>query len=319
MNTTSPIKRRALAPVDANTRSPLGVSRLSQLNVPKSKMTLGSKLVEPSTLKRPIQHEGNRETPNSAKKRRLSDARTESHSPRHERPVLKVVDNTHRPRSVSPEDSSLFDSSTIDNSQVTVISEPDADTTAAPPATENRPRQGSMTREEARQKAEILRLRLGLASYKVRTNQLDVPLERLQVRPLAGKFLRRAPATVLLPPSQATSPRSIALAAMSRSNEEKRLSSPARIEGASSQAMLPTATLQRRETGDSIAGAEVDKSPIRIREPEQTLPPAYLNTPQRRLVETEDALSDSERGGAAEGLLSLSQSSPASTLKGSQT
>ena len=30
------------------------------------------------------------------------------------------------------------------------------------------------------QKAEILRLRLGLASYKVRTGQTDVPLERLQ-------------------------------------------------------------------------------------------------------------------------------------------
>ncbi|KAI0856618.1 hypothetical protein F4860DRAFT_518696 [Xylaria cubensis] len=287
-------------------------------------MALGSNVVESSTLKRPMQHEGNRETPSSAKKRRLSDAGTESHSPRHERPVLKEVNNTQRPRSISPEDSSLFDSSTIDNSQVTVISEPDVDTTAAPRVTETRPRQGSMTREEARQKAEILRLRLGLASYKVRTNQLDVPLERLQVRPLAGKpFLRRTPAaTVLLPPLQATSPRSIALAAMSRSSEEKkRLSSPARIEGTTlSQTVLPTAPpLQRRESGSSVAGADVDKSPIRIRGPEQTLPPACLSTPQRRLVETEDALSDSERGGAAEGLLSLSQSSPASTLKGSQS
>ncbi|TRX91329.1 hypothetical protein FHL15_007751 [Xylaria flabelliformis] len=325
MNTASPSKRRALAPVDANTRSPLGVSRLSpsKLTLPKSKMALGSNVVEPSTLKRPIQHEGNWETPSSAKKRRLSDARTESHSPPHERTVFKQANNTQRPRSISPEDPSLFDSSTIDNSQVTVISEPDVNTNAAPRVTETRPRQGSMTREEARQKAEILRLRLGLASYKVRTNQLDVPLERLQVRPLAGKpFLRRTPATVLLPPLQATSPRSIALAAMSRSNEEKkRLSSPARIEGTTtlSQTVLPTAPLQRRESGSSVAGADVDKSPIRIREPEQTLPPACLSTPQRRLVDTEDALSDSERGGAAEGLLSLSQSSPASTLKGSQS
>ncbi|KAI1754336.1 hypothetical protein F4782DRAFT_51760 [Xylaria castorea] len=321
MNTTSPSKRRALAPVDANTRSPLGVSRLppSKLDLPKSKMALGTNLVEPSTLKRPIEQEGDRETQSSAKKRRLSDVRTEPHSPRNERLVLKDVNNTQRPRSVSPEDSSLFDNSTIDNSQVTAISEPDVDTTTTPPVAKNRPRLGSMTREEARQKAEILRLRLGLASYKVRTNQADVPLERLQVRPLPGRspgrFLRRTPATVLLPPLQATSPRSIALAAMSRSSEGKRLSSPARIEGAMSQTVLPTAKLQRKESGSSVAGAEVDKSPIRKREPEQTLPPACLNTPQRRLIETEDALSDSERGGAAEGLLSLSQSSPASTVK----
>ncbi|KAK4115176.1 hypothetical protein N656DRAFT_842966 [Canariomyces notabilis] len=40
------------------------------------------------------------------------------------------------------------------------------------------------TLEQAREKAEILRLRLELASYKVRTNQTDVPLDELQVRPV---------------------------------------------------------------------------------------------------------------------------------------
>ena len=39
-----------------------------------------------------------------------------------------------------------------------------------------------LTREQARRRAEVLRLRLGLAGYKVRTGQQDVPLERLQVR-----------------------------------------------------------------------------------------------------------------------------------------
>ena len=34
------------------------------------------------------------------------------------------------------------------------------------------------------QKAETIRLRLGLAAYKVRTGQTDVPLEHLQVRPI---------------------------------------------------------------------------------------------------------------------------------------
>jgi len=39
-----------------------------------------------------------------------------------------------------------------------------------------------LTEPPPQQKAEILRLRLGLASYKVRTNQTDVPLDRLEMR-----------------------------------------------------------------------------------------------------------------------------------------
>lgn len=35
------------------------------------------------------------------------------------------------------------------------------------------------------QKAEMLRLRLGLASYKVKTGQTEIPLERLQRKPFA--------------------------------------------------------------------------------------------------------------------------------------
>ncbi|KAK7751299.1 hypothetical protein SLS62_006705 [Diatrype stigma] len=101
-------------------------------------------------------------------------------------------------------DSSIFDNSAHDISQSTVVTEPDVTPpppppapapapapagivvaplatlplpTLPPPAPSQRP---AMTREEARQKAEILRLRLGLASYKVRTGQTEVPLERLQ-------------------------------------------------------------------------------------------------------------------------------------------
>jgi hypothetical protein len=36
------------------------------------------------------------------------------------------------------------------------------------------------------QKAEVLRLRLKLASYKVRTNQIDIPIDRLQIKTLAS-------------------------------------------------------------------------------------------------------------------------------------
>ncbi|KAL1901279.1 hypothetical protein Cpir12675_000512 [Ceratocystis pirilliformis] len=46
-----------------------------------------------------------------------------------------------------------------------------------------RPRSRTMSRQETRQKADALRLRLGLANYKLRTGQADVPLDKLQMRP----------------------------------------------------------------------------------------------------------------------------------------
>ncbi|KAK3375426.1 hypothetical protein B0H63DRAFT_526675 [Podospora didyma] len=90
------------------------------------------------------------------------------------------------PRSDDNDTYSIFDTSGMDNSQVTTLTEPDLagplSVVALPAARLARPR--TLTREEAREKAEILRLRLGLAHYKVRTGQTDVPLERLQLRPL---------------------------------------------------------------------------------------------------------------------------------------
>ncbi|KAF7948403.1 uncharacterized protein EAE97_003814 [Botrytis byssoidea] len=46
----------------------------------------------------------------------------------------------------------------------------------------------SMSREEIRQKSQALRLRLSLANYKVKTNQIDLPLSRLQVRSTSPKL-----------------------------------------------------------------------------------------------------------------------------------
>ncbi|KAK5631764.1 hypothetical protein RRF57_007478 [Xylaria bambusicola] len=322
MNTASPNKRRALAPVDANTRSPLGGPRLlpNKLDLPKSKMALGTTVIEPSTIKRPIEQDISRETSDPVKKRRLSGARTEPLSPQNEKPLQAEANEAPRQRSMSPEDSSLFDNSTIENSQVTVISEPDVETTVAPVTTENRPRQGSMTREEARQKAEILRLRLGLASYKVKTNQTDVPLERLQKRPIPGKVTKKTPtkqnppATSLSSTLQATSVQ--CLAAMAKRSEEQHLSSPARIERASPRNLVPPAPSHSRSgSGSSVPGTDVNESPLRTQESERRLPPEVLSTPQQRLPKIDDRFEDSERGGAAEGLLSLSQSSPASMFE----
>ncbi|PTB66338.1 hypothetical protein BBK36DRAFT_1200785 [Trichoderma citrinoviride] len=91
-----------------------------------------------------------------------------------ESPAAKkaCVDGSTRSSSPSVETSSLFDSSTI--TTATTATEPIIPTT--------RPR--ALTREQAREKAEILRLRLGLAGYKLRTGQTSVPLSELQRKPL---------------------------------------------------------------------------------------------------------------------------------------
>ncbi|KAI1093331.1 hypothetical protein F5B19DRAFT_491659 [Rostrohypoxylon terebratum] len=91
------------------------------------------------------------------------------------------------------EASSILDNSIIDTSQATTtITEPDTEVNIrSPPISSHR--QHLMSREEARQKAEKLRLRLGLASYKVRTGQTDVPLDQLEARPLINASKPRRP------------------------------------------------------------------------------------------------------------------------------
>ncbi|KAJ0387970.1 hypothetical protein COL922a_001250 [Colletotrichum nupharicola] len=112
-------------------------------------------------------------------------------------------------RSASPTTSSVFDNSAMDTSQnTTILTEPDQEqaarttTTTLPPP---RPRR-LLTREEARQKARILRLKLGLANYKLQTGQEDVPLDRLQVKPLPGQEKRALPRVTAQPPSSRDGP-----------------------------------------------------------------------------------------------------------------
>ncbi|KAI8197870.1 hypothetical protein K4K52_010160 [Colletotrichum sp. SAR 10_76] len=113
-------------------------------------------------------------------------------------------------RSASPATSSVFDNSAMDTSQnTTILTEPDQEqaartttTTTLPPP---RPRR-LLTREEARQKARILRLKLGLANYKLQTGQEDVPLDRLQVKPLPGQEKRALPRVTVQPPSSRDGP-----------------------------------------------------------------------------------------------------------------
>ncbi|KAI0103090.1 hypothetical protein F4776DRAFT_648439 [Hypoxylon sp. NC0597] len=195
---TSPIKRRVLAPMDANSRTPKSTSKLevseTQLLYPTNNAT-----------KRPLDQEPVHQAPQCssvqpAKRQRTSIdgdagliAEDQERSLRRDPPNDEDGNGNDRDsatedqRSESPdEESSIFDNSAIDTSEATMITEPDAEVAApTPPAPPRRPR--AMTREEARIKAETLRLRLGLASYKVRTGQTDVPLDQLlKVRPLLG-------------------------------------------------------------------------------------------------------------------------------------
>ncbi|OAA56459.1 cyclin-dependent kinase [Cordyceps fumosorosea ARSEF 2679] len=78
-----------------------------------------------------------------------------------------------RSRTHSPDVSSLFDSAEADSTWATTTTEPDPVAPVIVPAI---PRPNT--------RVEILRLRLGLASYKLRTGQVDVPLADLQPRRL---------------------------------------------------------------------------------------------------------------------------------------
>ncbi|EFQ27024.1 hypothetical protein CGRA01v4_08038 [Colletotrichum graminicola] len=135
--------------------------------------------------------------------------------PREQRQLEKVQPREEqqmlRNRSASPDTSSVFDNSAMDTSQenTTMLTEPDAEQTARaqPPA---RPRR-LLTREEARQKARILRLKLGLANYKLQTGQENVPLDRLEVKPRPGQQLETPregalPRVTVQPPSSRDGP-----------------------------------------------------------------------------------------------------------------
>ncbi|KAG5971870.1 hypothetical protein E4U55_001046 [Claviceps digitariae] len=114
-------------------------------------------------------------------------------SPGNKKKCIDENARLHRSRTSSPSTSSIFDTSAADGdaSWATTTTEPDdrtaagagAGATDAPALLVPRPR-GNMTREQAREKAEILRLRLGLASYKLRTGQTGIPLADLQPKPL---------------------------------------------------------------------------------------------------------------------------------------
>ncbi|KAK7736892.1 hypothetical protein SLS63_003241 [Diaporthe eres] len=230
-------------------------------------------------------------------------------------------------RSVSPDASSLFDVSGMNTSQDTTITEPDLDapitatataptapiapaavptssllnTFASPPLPQTR---RISTREELKQKTEILKLRLSLANYKVKTGQVDVPLDRLQVRPVPGMTRRRTP----LPSMSAhTVERSTPAQQWYRlANDRKTTAAAAAAASLPAQAGREAPRDGEGSTGMSPPPA--DKHPLpRLSSASMSI----VSTPRHRQrdADEESLTSSALRGGAAKGLLSLSQGS----------
>ncbi|KAI1637659.1 hypothetical protein F4809DRAFT_640326 [Biscogniauxia mediterranea] len=322
----SPSKRRVLAPLDANTRSPAAGPRLtaSKLEIPRA-----STLTKMAHLKRYLDQENTSQSPKSIKRPRTLIVEDSGKS------MGTGVDNNaaekqspedmKRERSGSPteagDSSSIFDNSVIDTSQDTTITEPDADALAppllvAPPPPRQRP---AMTREEARQKAEILRLRLGLASYKVRTGQTDVPLERLKLKPLPGQVSprqrqqqRHGPPSPELP--RLPSPPRRRSIQGDREDEASRLQQQRSKESGTQRKALPTAPLHRSNSSAGSSQARARTSSPRESSPKLAALPTPLNTSIISLREdsgeessAKGPLSGGLQSGAANGLLSLSQ------------
>lgn len=270
----SPTKRRVLGALDANAQSP-ATNRTSKLEQVKPSLSRDAIM----NSKRSNENAGEP----SPKRQRILPV-----SPPRQPAVLSAEGTPAKPdrdMSASPEPSSIFDTSVIDTSQVTCATEPDIaeDVVPSPPRPSRRP---TITREEARQKAEILRLRLGLAGYKLRTGQENVPLERLQVRRVL--------------PRDKKGPQELARRS---SDSEQRRSEDGQATTASR-----SGDGQRHVLPVPHAVSDVHPSPEKSALPR--LPLVSFGTPTRTRFDDEgDRLTSSAiKGGAAKGLLSLSRS-----------
>lgn len=153
------------------------------------------------------------------------------------------------------------------------------------------------------QKAEILRLRLGLAKYKVKTGQSDVPLEQLEAQAH----------------SRQVGPESLRDRILQFSRNIERTA--AAVRATATRRPLPEAPSARREFSSSAtdwADAEEDEVTRYDTQEEDALPklpPPRRNaepptTPRRKRPENEEPHMSSSalQNGAASRLLSLSRS-----------
>lgn len=151
------------------------------------------------------------------------------------------------------------------------------------------------------QKTEILKLRLSLANYKVKTGQVDVPLDRLQVRPVPGMTRRRTP----LPSMSAhTVERSTPAQQWYRLANDRKTTAAAAVASLPAQAGRESARDGEGSTGMSPPPADKHVLP-RLSSASMSI----VSTPRQRDADEESLSSSALRGGAAKGLLSLSQGS----------
>ncbi|KAB5558293.1 hypothetical protein GE09DRAFT_1118636 [Coniochaeta sp. 2T2.1] len=370
MEATSPTKRRVLGSLDPNA-SPRPNARLDAKQVsnnnagdsPLKKVAVfsASPSSQPAANKRPLLFgelppHGDLLHPAKkvCQKNSRRDMAGQQSSPDGENGRDQINTAPERRQSASPEPSSVFDTSALDTSQATNITEPDvvaitaaaaaAVSTLGPiPRSPTRPR---LTREKAREKAEILKLRLGLASYKLRTNQTDIPLDQLELQSAkrhrssssrsngAGWASSRLQSQLQLQRAQlaagATMPLSPTPATLTRQSSST-----------SNRRPLPAAPVRRSSDLEEVDADKSFSSQIQwsqgSEESQHGLPgdgtewktqlqksareqaqianaqAAQQTTPRRQFrvvegVEEEDRLTSSAlRGGAASGLLSLAQ------------
>ena len=164
------------------------------------------------------------------------------------------------------------------------------------------------------QKAEILRLRLGLASYKLKTGQTDLPLDQLQMRPLPG--LRRTQSLTARSSSGLISPARRPVPTLRPNGEQiARDSCEPRQHDSGSQGT----EAEQQRAGGSDVDIEIIEEPASDEAapelPELPRQPFLLgvNTPRRQQhldvpMDDERLTSSAVRGGVANAMLSLSRS-----------
>ncbi|KAK0646390.1 hypothetical protein B0T16DRAFT_160682 [Cercophora newfieldiana] len=315
MDSPSPVKRRVLSTLDPNTSSPKPPHGLKHPQQPSKVTSLNQQDASPPS---PVSDpEAERKRPGNT-----MPSSADAEPPR-KRPCLgddqtatrtfALDSNDTRQRSTSPDTSSVFDNSAIDTSQATTVTEPDVEpvgpvpslgvrTRPAPTPIPPRP-QPTQTRspEEIKQRAEILRVRLGLARYKVKTGQPDVPLEELEAAQAQSRHHTVGQNDLRERMLQFSRNVERSAAAVRATTEAKQARRP--LPGAPSSAA-------RRELSSPGAERVDDEEDVLPRLPPPRRDVVPPKTPRRERSENEERrLSSSAlQNGAASGLLSLSRS-----------
>ncbi|KAE9379118.1 hypothetical protein N431DRAFT_451024 [Stipitochalara longipes BDJ] len=173
------------------------------------------------------------------------------------RPTV-VFDNAASSSATSSPTSSLGSRQAgLDDSQNTTITEPDDVPIFIP--TIARPVSVRLTMEEIRERAEVLKLRLKLASYKVRTNQIDIPISRLQIKTLSST----SPELPRHPRLANSSQRRIPLPATATALPDIRLQTPSAEKRRPYHARIPSSPPPYLEVTNHKSGSPIKETDTR--------------------------------------------------------